>query len=169
MIARRIAAALLVLLTTAAGVLAEEPSGCDKFAWNIERERALLEGRLLPAGDGLMDRTEAAGLALTLMPLAEAKLPRPPERQPKDQSTFAGIVSFSAGPGPTTYRISLSDAAWIDVVQGGAFVKSGKFTGARDCPGIRKSVEFYIGPTPFVVQISGAASPAIRLVLTRSR
>ena len=45
----------LVLLGTAPAWAAEEPSGCDKFKWNIEHERAALTApdrvKLAPAAN----------------------------------------------------------------------------------------------------------------------
>ncbi len=158
-------AALALLL--AAPVWAEEPSGCGGFAWNVERERTLLLAEPLKPGADALDRNAGRAIQLNLKPFAEAKLVIPPERPPKDPATsFAGVASFAAGVGKRTWRVSLSESAWIDVIQDGAYVASGRFTGARDCEGIRKSVAFAIGPAPFTVQISGATSPDIRIVLT---
>jgi hypothetical protein len=162
------AATLAALMMLAAPVLAlaAEPSGCDKFAWDIGPEQALLNGPTRSAGDTPLDRSTVA-VQVALVPFAEAALPMPPERAPKDANSFAGAVSFAAG-NAATYRIAISAAAWLDVIQGGAYVKSGKFTGATDCAGIRKTVEFAIGASPFIVQISGADSSDLRMVLTPS-
>jgi hypothetical protein len=164
----RSAAAVAVLALLVAGpALAEEPSGCDKFAWDITGPQALLAAPAETAGAAAFDRGKAVAISVPLSPLGEAKLAMPPERAPKNSDSYAGSVPFAAGgDGTATYRVSLSANAWIDVVQDGGYVKSGRFTGARDCTGIRKSVEFAIGPGPFIVQLSGADSPEIRMVLT---
>ena len=39
---RRSALLVLALLATAPALAAEEPSGCDKFKWNIDHARAAL-------------------------------------------------------------------------------------------------------------------------------
>ena len=51
----------LVWLGTAPAWAAEEPSGCDKFKWNIERERAALTApdRLTLASGGELGRTRS--------------------------------------------------------------------------------------------------------------
>ena len=56
----------LMLLGTAPAWAAEEPSGCDKFKWNIDRERAALiaPDRVNLASGG--DLTEAIGLVAAI-------------------------------------------------------------------------------------------------------
>ena len=97
---------------------AEEPSGCDRFKWNIEHERVALTA---PDRAKLTSGTELAavpstGMILALRTPSEAGLPSPPERAPKE-GTFAGFASFKATPKAGIYTISLSAGAWVDVVQ----------------------------------------------------
>jgi hypothetical protein len=109
-----------VLLGAAPAFAAEEPSGCDKFKWSIEHERAALTApdRIKLASGAELAAIPATGMTITLVTPAEARLPTPPERAPKD-GTFAGFASFKAAPKPGIYTISLSAGAWIDVVQDG--------------------------------------------------
>jgi len=58
------------------------------------------------------------------------------------------------------------DTAWFEGVKY-RFAES-DITGALDCPGLRKSVEFGIGPEPFIVQLSYVAVKSISLVLMPS-
>src|ERR1700736_235529 len=110
----------LVVLGAAPVYAAEEPSGCDKFKWPIERERAALTA---PDRAKLNSGAELAalpltGVTLTLVTPAEAKLPSPPERAPKE-GTFAGFASVKAMPKAGLYTVSLSSGGWLDVVQDG--------------------------------------------------
>jgi hypothetical protein len=165
MVALALLASAPALLGSAA--MAAEPSGCDKFKWPIERERAALtapDRARLASGAELPGLT---GITLSLTPPAEAKLPSPPERKPKD-GTFAGFVSFKAPHKAGAYTISLSDGAWIDVVQDDAFQKPIEFSGATDCAGIRKTIKVDLSAGPFVIQISGAADKAISLAVLPS-
>ncbi|WP_257167790.1 hypothetical protein [Bradyrhizobium sp. SRS-191] len=158
------AAALLLLATTAAH--AAEPSGCDKFKWDIARERAALtasDRRKLDSG-GDLAALPASGVLLTLRPLAEAKLPTPPERAPKDGS-FAGVTRLTAAPRAGIYTVSLSTAAWIDLVQDGRILKPIAFSGATDCDGIRKTVKYELAAQPFTLQISGAPQAEISIAI----
>jgi hypothetical protein len=87
----RLIVALIML--GSAPAWAAEPSGCDKFKWSIDKERAALTApdRLKPAsGDELSIPAKAT---LALKAPAEVKLPRAPERKPKD-GTFAGFLRF---------------------------------------------------------------------------
>ena len=63
-------------------------------------------------------------------------------------------------PAGTTFE-TLSEEAWIDVVQDDRYVRSVGSTGRGDCPGLRKSVRLELGATPFVLQISGVTSDSI--------
>src|SRR6202161_3831571 len=102
----------LVLLGTAPAWAAEEPSGCDKFKWPIERERAALTApdRIKLAPGGELAAPPPTGITLGLLAPAEAKLPTPPERAPKE-GTFAGFTSFKNPPKAGIYTVSLSAGA----------------------------------------------------------
>ena len=156
----------LVLLGAAPVYAAEEPSGCDKFKWPIERERAALTApdRAKLASGAELTALPSTGVTLALVTPAEAKLPTPPERTPKE-GTFAGFAAFTSPPKAGAYTISLSAAGWIDVVQEGRFLRSVTSSGVRDCEGIRKSVKFEIPAKPFVLQISGVEANAINLAI----
>ncbi|MGY3605828.1 MULTISPECIES: hypothetical protein [unclassified Bradyrhizobium] len=158
--------AALLLLGSAPALAAEEPSGCDKFKWPIDRERAALtapDRAKLTSGNEFA-ALSASGFTLTLVAPADAKLPRPPERAPKD-GTFAGFTSFKTTPKAGLYTISLSSGAWLDVVQDGHFLKPKAFSGATDCDGIRKTVKFELSASPFVLQISGVKENSISVAI----
>jgi len=156
-----LAASLIALPASAA-----EPSGCDKFAWPLEKERKLLgEPKAVPASDAL-DRNSGQAVRLELQPWPDAKLPARPEREPKKMPSWAGFARFAGASGVGRYKISLSEGAWIDVVQDANALKPLAFTGATDCSNIRKSVKFELGPGPFTLQLSDAPSPEIAIVIT---
>jgi len=148
---------------------AEEPSGCDKFKWPIEHERAALTApdRVKLASGGELAAVPATGITIALQAPAEAKLPTPPERAPKD-GTFAGFTSFKTAPKAGIYTVSLSAGAWVDVVQGGHALKPKGFSGATDCDGIRKTMKYEISASPFVLQISGARDNAVSVAILPS-
>src|SRR5450432_4174949 len=145
---------------------AEDPSGCDKFKWPVDRERAALTSpeRIKLASGAELAALPAKGITLSLSAPNEAKLPSPPERSPKE-GTFAGFATFKNALPPGRYTISLSAGGWIDVVQDGQFLRSVTSSGVRDCDGIRKSVKFEIPAKPFVLQISGVADNSINLAI----
>ncbi len=106
-------------------------------------------------------------MTLGLRAPAEAKLPSPPERAPKE-GTFAGFTSIKAAPKAGIYTISLSAGGWVDVVQDGHFLKPKAFSGATDCDGIRKTMKYEIGGSPFVLQISGTKEDSVSIAILPS-
>ena len=156
----------LVLFGTAPALAAEEPSGCDKFKWPIERERAALtapDRAKLSSGNELA-AVPSSGITLALVAPADAKLPTPPERAPKE-GTFAGFTSVKTAPKAGLYTISLSAGGWVDIVQDGHFVKPKAFSGATDCNGIRKTMKYELTATPFVLQVSGTKENSVSIAI----
>jgi hypothetical protein len=160
---------LLALLGSAPAWAAEEPSGCDKFKWNIDRERAALTApdRAKLASGGELGALPSTGMMLALRAPAEANLPSPPERAPKE-GTFAGFTSFKSPPKPGIYTVSLSAGGWVDIVQDGHFLKPKGFSGATDCDGIRKTMKYEISASPFVLQVSGTREDSISIAILPS-
>jgi hypothetical protein len=158
--------AALLLLGAAPVWAAEEPSGCDKFKWDIVRERAALTApdRAKLASGSEQAALPSSGMTLALTAPAEAKLPMPPERAPKE-GTFAGFTRFKTAPKAGLYTISLSAGAWVDVVQDGHFLKPKAFSGATDCDGIRKTMKYELSASPFVLQISGLKDQSVSIAI----
>jgi hypothetical protein len=159
---------ILAACTIAGPCLAQEPVGCDKFKWPLDKERATLTGTDLPkvvSGDRVTWQIPWA-TTLALVPYADAKLPTPPDRAPKSPTSFAGFVQVAAPARAGTYKITLSSEGWIDVVQDGHAVKSTAFSGATGCEGIRKSVKFDLAAQPLTIELSGVPADTIGIVLT---
>ena len=159
----------LVLLGTAPAWAAEEPSGCDKFKWNIDREKAALTApdRVRLASGGDLAALPSTGMTLVLRTLSEAKLPSPPERAPKD-GTFAGFAKIMAAPKAGPYTVSLSAGGWVDLIQDGHFLKPKAFSGATDCDGIRKTMRYEISASPLLLQVSGTKEDAVSIAILPS-
>jgi hypothetical protein len=155
-------------LITQALAQRQEPVGCDKFKWPLEHERALLTApdavKMASGADIALPAAKA--VVIQLRPLADAQLPTPPERAPRSDDGKAGFVNVSAPAQPGAYRITLSAGGWIDMVQDGHFIKSGEFSGATGCEGVRKSVTFDLAAKPFVLQFSSVPADAIGIVIT---
>jgi hypothetical protein len=164
----KIAIAVIVACAIAAPALAQEPVGCDKFKWPLDKERATLTGTDLPklVSGARVTFPIPFGAILTLSPFADAKLPATPERAPKDPNSFAGFVSVPAPPKAGTYKITLSAEGWIDLVQNGQPVKSSAFSGALGCDGIRKSVKFDLAAQPFTLELSSIKTDTIKIAIS---
>jgi hypothetical protein len=157
-----------VLLGAVPAWAADEPSGCDKFKWNIDHERAALTSpdRVKLASGAELAAVPSTGMTVSLTAPADAKLPTPPERAPKE-GTFAGFISvksIKAG----IYTVSMPTGAWIDLVQDGHALKPKAFSGATDCDGIRKTVKFELSASPFVLQLSGTKENSISVAILPS-
>jgi len=161
-----LAAAATVLVLSPAW--AAEPAGCGNFKWPVTKERALLTTPDLPNLKSGIDvpTLPPFAAAFTLKPAAAAALPKLPERAQKP-NTFAGYLRLGQIPAGT-YAISVSDYAWIDVVQDGNFLKPTAFSGATGCQGIRKTMKFDLAAGPVTVQIGGVAADTIKIAVTPS-
>jgi hypothetical protein len=120
---------------------ADEPRGCDQFKRPIAQEQVALDGSQKPEIEvgGAIKLDQAA--SMLLVPRAQARLQKPPERTPTETASYAGMVSLEPS-AAGAYKVSLSGDGWIDVIQGDEFLKPTAVTGALDCPGVRKSVKF---------------------------
>jgi len=158
---RQLTFILALLIATPA--FAQEPVGCDKFKWPLDKERTMLAS---PASvDGDINSPLDKAYRLALRPVDEIKLPQPPTRAPKS-GTNAGLVTAAAPPKAGSYRFTLSEPGWIDVLQNGRAIKSGAFSSATGCAGIRKSVKFDLSVAPFTVEITGVPTTSISFVVT---
>ena len=155
-------AALIALLTPA---LADD--GCDKFAWPLTNERAQLtapDKPVVKAGDTLAAVPKTA-FTLQLQPGTEAAFLMPPERKPKAEHWFGGVLRLPAPDKPGIYQVTLSEEAWLDVLQDGRYARTVGFSGRGDCPGLRKSVRFEVTAAPMALQVSGVAGDKIAVTM----
>ncbi|CAM5294961.1 putative protein OS=Afipia felis OX=1035 GN=BN961_04062 PE=4 SV=1 [Afipia felis] len=160
--------AVAILMLGLAPACAAEPAGCENFKWPVTRERALLTAPNLPNFNSGADASTLPPFAaiLKLHPAANAGLPKPSERTQKP-GTFAGYLRLGQVPGGV-YTVSVSDFAWVDVIQDGNYLKPTAFSGVTGCNGIRKTMRFDLAPGPATVQISGVATNSIHLAVTLS-
>lgn len=157
---------LLVACALIQPTFAAPEAGCEGFAWPLEQKRKLLlSAQKVDIQYGL-SRDALVATQLKLAPIREVEFVKPPEREPKSDASYGGIIQYVASQRPGEYLVTLSAAAWVDVVQDDAYAKLTAFTSSANCPGIRKSVRFTLGANPFVLQISGAETDFISAVVT---
>jgi hypothetical protein len=158
-----VAIALLALLGTARAA----DDGCEKFAWSLARERAAFtapDKTTVAAGETL-PALPAGALVIRLQQGTQASFEMPPERKPRTEQWHGGMVRLPALAKSGIYQITLSDDAWIDVIQNGRYARSVGSTGRSDCPGVRKSVRLDLDASPVVLQVSGVAGDAIAITI----
>ncbi len=156
-----------VALAAAPGLArAQEGSGCGGFKWPLDVERAALIRPDKPslANGGALALNIAT--TLELQPLANAGLPKAPERAPKSAQAFAGHFALAAPAKPGVYKITISSPAWIDVLDGESYLHPRAFTGATECEGPRKSVKFDLPSQPLALQFSGVEGDRISVIVS---
>ena len=159
----RASVALLILAAAIGGANADDASGCEKFKWSIARERAWFAASPKPVEAGGEMASPASGYVVALVAGDAAGVVVAPARAPTP-GTYGGVLKSEIGKAGL-YQVTLSDEAWVDVVQNGARVKSSGFSGQKACPGVRKSVRFDLAAGPASLQISNAQSPKINLAI----
>jgi hypothetical protein len=165
------AATAVLLGLTALVARADDP--CAGFAWDVTQERTLfgtdpqpLAASKDPATAPVLVATRLYQLSLgaqTTVTFATA-----PARARAIDGAYAGLARFTAETAGV-YRISLDQPFWLDVVAGGESIGSRDFQGRPGCNAPHKIVEFALpAAVPLVLQFSGAASPALRVTITRA-
>src|SRR5258708_10782224 len=128
---------ITLALIGAPAYAADEPSGCDKCKWPIERERAALtapDRPLIASGANLNPALPVAAV-ITLRPSAQANLPTTPEPKPA-ANTFSGYAAFTNALPPWSYTVNLSAAGWIYLLPSGPFLRQLTSTAAWPFDGI---------------------------------
>jgi len=67
-----------------------------------------------------------------------------------------------------TYRVALSDKAWVDVVAGKSVIKSIAHGHGPACSGITKVVDFPLKRGRYALHITGIAAPSVRVLIARA-
>lgn len=164
--------AALVLLGTAAPLLAHDSGGCDAFTWDVSRELQAMraEPRPLPAATHL--RAEPAQLqegshfTANLMPQDSISLAAPPGKKARAVHPTAGLLLFKSEKGGV-YRIALTSRHWIDVVDGAHVIESRAHQGRSGCKLLHKIVEFELpAQRPITIQLSGDDASTVGIVIT---
>jgi hypothetical protein len=167
---RRAVWVLNAALMTASGYAASEADVCAGYKWDVGNERSLFESRALPLAAGAAAGSAALVepnrlYALSLKPVGEVTFAVPPGKSPPTEGTYAGILTLKAPPGK--YRVSIDQAAWVDIVSGGKLLTPADYEGVHGCSAPRKIVVFALdGGDRWTVQLSAADQATIRLSVT---
>ncbi len=143
--------------------------GCEAFKWPLDKERAAFDDPALEkvASGAARGPLNEQAFALALVPVAEVTYAIPPAKTKKDagETRYGAMLAFAAPVKAGVYQVTLSSEGWVDLVQGGAFLKAADHSGVKDCPGLRKSVRFNVGAEPIALQISGAPADSIKVAV----
>jgi hypothetical protein len=152
---------LTVLALLAPAIAADD--GCQRFAWSVASEQAWFaapDKPVVAAGETLAAIPQAA-FTIKLQPVGEAAFVLPPERKPRSDQWFGGMLRLPAVHREGIYQVTLSNEAWVDMVQDGRYARSVGSSGRSDCIGIKKSARIELNPAPVVFQLSGVGSDSI--------
>ncbi|HEX2791351.1 MAG TPA: hypothetical protein VHN17_13050 [Steroidobacteraceae bacterium] len=158
-------------LSLAAGMAAAQDDPCAKFTWNIQRERALFASapQAVVAGH---DASSAPPLAperpyqLQLAAAGQITLLLPPGKNTSTDGAYAGMARLRLAQ-PGSYRVSVDQPLWIDVVADGKMIQSVDFQGRPGCLAPHKIVQYSLpGGRELLLQLSGAPKPVVRLTIT---
>jgi hypothetical protein len=173
-VARTVSLALLILcLALGPPGLARADDGCGAFTWDVSHEHALFASTAARVSAGA---TPTAAPALQTDSLFQVQLldagrvsfAVPPGKAPPPDGQHAGILRLSIG-AAGRYRVSLDQAAWIDVIVDGAALRSRDFQGRSGCDAPHKVVEFDLpANAALILQLSGARTAELRIAVTHS-
>ena len=124
--------------------------GCESFKWPLDKERAAFDDTALEktASGAARGPLKEQSFALALLPTKDVAFTVPPARKKDDG--FGALVAFAAPEKPGVYQVTLSSEGWIDLVQEGKVLGASDHSGAKNCPGLRKSVRFMLGAAPIM-------------------
>jgi hypothetical protein len=144
---------------------------CDGFAWNVSHERALFATQPIT-----VTAATTAGPApaldidklyeISLAPQNKVSFVLVPDKKALPDGAFAGLVTLNV-PTVGKYRVSISDAFWIDVIADHKFVATDDFTGVHECHAPRKIVQYALpAGNDLILQFSNANSASLRVTVT---
>ena len=165
-------ATALAIFAIAAGVTpgfagAKDNPACEQFEWSIKREFELLRDPYLEMvfSGAALGSIPDKGLVMELQPHATVDYVLAPGGEAKSDDSFAGLLFIKDVPQAGTYQVTLSGDAWIDLIQDGKALALAAETINPNCSDARKSMRFRLERGPLTVQISGASSTLIKLVI----
>jgi hypothetical protein len=166
---------LAALASTAACAMLSLPvraaDPCEGFTWNVSHERAVFATQPVT-----ITAAKAAGSSpalevdklyeIALAPQSKVGFVLAPDKKALADGAFGGLVTLNV-PTAGKYRVSISDAFWIDVIADHKFVATDDFTGVHACHAPRKIVQYALpAGNDLILQFSNANSPSLRVTVT---
>jgi hypothetical protein len=153
-----------------AAARADDP--CAAFKWNVAEERALFAGKA-QALAAAKDTDGAPGLAvgrlydISLLPQATLALRAPAGPKSRFEGAYAGFAHLDIA-AAGTYRVSLDQPGWIDVVGEHGVIAASDFAGQHGCSAPHKVVQFELPAGSLLLQLTGITGSHVALTLTRA-
>jgi hypothetical protein len=167
---RTVGFAALVLAAMVRTAWSED--ACASFHWDVSRERAVFATR----PEALKPGTKPAGAPFVLtdhlydwmlLPQQSVEFAVTPGRRQPADGARAGLARLKVS-ASGTYRISLDQGLWIDIVADSKAIPSKDFQDGPDCRAPHKIVEFDLpAAKELLIQLSGVATSQVRVAITR--
>ena len=142
-------------------------AGCDAGKWPLSAIQGRFGGTLPTVASGDALPKLGAPALVNLSAQGDVVFLHAPARPAKANPAYAAVIKL--GPEPAaTYQVTVSDGAWVDVVEGGEILKQSGYVHRKDCPGVDKSIRFQTKGGPLTIQISGAYAKTIKLEAARA-
>jgi hypothetical protein len=142
-------------------------SGCDAGKWPLSAIQTRFGATLPALGNGDALPALGAPVLVNLSAQGDVAFPHAPGRAAKANPAYAALIKL--GPEPAaTYQITVSEGAWVDVIENGDLVRQTGYVRRKDCPGVDKSIRFKTNGGPLAIQISGAYAKAIKVEAARA-
>lgn len=87
--------------------------------------------------------------------------------RPGADGTYGGLALLRIE-ADGTYRVALGSAAWIDIARDGETISSTAHGHGPACSGVRKIVDFALTRGTYLVQIAGAPSASLEIMVAPS-
>ncbi len=150
----------------------ESIDGCTKFTWNVTHELAVMKLTSRPLTAAARPGATVPTLEIDepydvkLTPQSEVAFAAAPGKPQLADGAQAGLIRFRV-PKAGNYRVAMTSAHWIDVVDGTQLIRSRDFQGQRGCELVHKLVEFSLpADRELTLQLSGATEAQIRIAIT---
>jgi hypothetical protein len=171
--------ALVAVAVAAQSAIAGQDDPCAGFSWNVARERALFAAapQSIAAGRELKSTpllTPDRLYELQLGEQGQVSMPLPPGRKSVGDAGNDGVARYAGLarlqlPRAGSYRISLDQPAWIDVLADGKMLGSSGFQGRPGCLAPHKIVQFALpAGQELLLQFSAATVPHLRVTITHA-
>lgn len=166
---RRVLATCLFFasLCAAPALYADEKPACEQFAWSLADEKAWFGDPDITnrtSGDNTESLADGA-FSIALKPESAVTFLLPPEGKPKEGAGNSAIVTFATVPAAGRYQVTLSDEAWIDMIQDGKYAASVEHSSVKTCDGLRKSVRFDLAPGALTLQLSHSSATVLKVAV----
>ena len=160
----RVALALFALLSAAPfGATAADPR-CRNYSWSLGERIDLFDAGYMPVYESGQWLPKEGVFALKLKPAADVVYRVPPERGM--DSGFGGVITIESLPAGR-YQVVLTEEAWLDAVENYKRLPVLETVRARNCPGVRQTVEFDFSGEPLVLQMGGVGADHVSIAVVR--